>query len=110
MVGSPAATAIPSRSVDLPEPFSPTKNVTAVGSSTVSSARTTGTENGNVFGPSRSDCFGATERRNGMRAIGEGGTYLRGARGATGRAQGTRQRRLAPYIPGTANDSPRAWS
>ena len=47
--------------------------VTAVESSSVSSARTTGTEKGKVCGPSRRDDFGAMERRNGMRAIEGGG-------------------------------------
>jgi hypothetical protein len=62
--------------VGVPDPFSPTKNVTAVGSSSVSSARTTGTENGNVFGVSRNRDLADTERRNGMRAEPYLGAYV----------------------------------
>jgi hypothetical protein len=42
--------AIASRSVDVPDPFSPTKKVTGVCSSIISSVRTTGTSNGKPAG------------------------------------------------------------
>jgi len=46
IAGSRAAAAIPSSSVDFPEPFSPTKNVTAASTSSACSVRMAGTENG----------------------------------------------------------------
>src|SRR4051794_16432976 len=46
IVGSPAAAAIPSRIVDFPDPFSPTRKVTAAFTESVSSSRTIGTLNG----------------------------------------------------------------
>src|SRR5690242_20566860 len=46
MAGSRPAAAIPSRRVDLPEPFSPTKNVTGLASANASSVLMAGTENG----------------------------------------------------------------
>jgi hypothetical protein len=61
--GSPAAEAIPSNSVDLPEPFSPTKKVTAVGKASADNSRMTGTENGNA--PSSPEPLRLTERRKG---------------------------------------------
>ncbi len=46
MYGSSAAAAIPSSSVDFPDPFSPTKNVTGTFTSIWGSVRICGTENG----------------------------------------------------------------
>jgi len=49
---------MPSSKVDLPEPFSPTNNVTGTSSARVESVRMTGTENGNTSSASA----GATSR------------------------------------------------
>ena len=43
--------AIPSSSVDFPEPFSPTKQVTAAATSSDASVRIAGTVNGKVLSP-----------------------------------------------------------
>src|SRR5215208_4217034 len=59
--GRPAAAAIASSSVDFPEPFSPTKNVTRAEQSRRSSVATAGTEKGNSS--PASDDFGATLAR-----------------------------------------------
>src|SRR5688572_30867286 len=53
--------AIPSRTVDLPDPFSPTKNVTGVVNSSASSDATTGTVHGNPL-PSCDRCRRSAER------------------------------------------------
>src|SRR5688500_17055014 len=53
--------AIPSRTVDLPDPFSPTKNVTGVVNSSASSDATTGTVHGNPR-PSCDGCRRSAER------------------------------------------------
>jgi hypothetical protein len=47
-VGEPTAVAIPSSSVDFPEPFSPAKSVTGLSKRSSRSDLTAGTENGNA--------------------------------------------------------------
>jgi hypothetical protein len=48
-VGSPADAAMPSSSVLFPDPFSPTKNVTAVSNESSGIVRTAGTLKGNAL-------------------------------------------------------------
>ena len=64
---NPAATAIPSTSVDLPLPFCPTMNVTPGSSARSSSARTAGSDQGHVCGSEISSRRRRTDRMSGSR-------------------------------------------
>src|SRR5213594_3016072 len=69
-VGRLAAAAIPSSSVDFPEPFSPTKQVTRADRSSRGKVRIAGTEKGNAASsPAGEAFFRLTARRWGTRPI-----------------------------------------
>ena len=63
----PAATAMPSTSVDLPLPFCPTMNVTPGSSARSSSARTAGSDQGQACGSGISSRRSRTDRMSGSR-------------------------------------------
>src|SRR5205807_2686912 len=83
-VGRAAAAAIPSSSVDFPEPFSPTKQVTRAERSSDGMVAMADTENGNAGSPGGGPCFKPTVRRWGTALIDAAGRARSQRRGGVG--------------------------
>src|SRR2546427_4993826 len=83
-VGRAAAAAIPSSSVDFPEPFSPTKQVTRAERSSDGIVAIADTENGNANSPAGGPCFKPTVRRWGTALIDAAGRARSQRRGGVG--------------------------
>src|SRR3989475_11808037 len=95
-VGRAAAAAIPSSSVDFPEPFSPTKQVTRAERSSDGMVAMADTENGNAGSPGGGPCFKPTVRRWGTALIDAAGRARSQRRGGVGHGGGPFEGRTTP--------------